>query len=69
MLARELGAAVGDQRPAAAVIRIGADEYGNIKHEVQPGQTIGHILLIYGYTWGPISVSAGDQRHELKPTD
>ena len=30
---------------------LGLDEYGNIKHEVQPGQTIGHILLIYGYTW------------------
>ena len=30
---------------------LGLDEVGNIKHEVQPGQTIGHILLIYGYTW------------------
>lgn len=30
---------------------LGLDEFGNIKHEVQPGQTIGHILLTYGYTW------------------
>ena len=30
---------------------LGLDEFGNIKHEVQPGQTIGHILIIYGYTW------------------
>lgn len=30
---------------------LGLDEFGNIRHEVQPGQTIGHILLIYGYTW------------------
>lgn len=30
---------------------LGLDEFGQIKHEVQPGQTIGHILLIYGYTW------------------
>ncbi len=30
---------------------LGLDEVGNIRHEVQPGQTIGHILLIYGYTW------------------
>ena len=30
---------------------LGLDEFGNIKHEIQPGQTIGHILLIYGYTW------------------
>lgn len=30
---------------------LGLDDFGNIKHEVQPGQTIGHILLIYGYSW------------------
>ncbi len=30
---------------------LGLDEFGNIMHEVQPGQTIGHILVIYGYTW------------------
>ena len=30
---------------------LGLDAVGNIRHEVQPGQTIGHILLIYGYTW------------------
>lgn len=30
---------------------LGLDEFGNIEHEIQPGQTIGHILLIYGYTW------------------
>ena len=30
---------------------LGLDEFGNIKHEIQPGQTIGHVLLIYGYTW------------------
>lgn len=36
-------------RPPSYVL--GLDEFGNIRHEVQPGQTIGHILLIYGYTW------------------
>ena len=41
------GSAAGGQ-PAYV---LGLDEFGNIKHEVQPGQTIGHILLIYGYTW------------------
>ncbi len=30
---------------------LGLDEFGNIKHEVQPGQTLGHILGLYGYTW------------------
>lgn len=33
---------------------LGRDEYGNIKHEVQPGHTIGDIALIYGYTWDDI---------------
>ena len=29
----------------------GLDAVGNIMHEVQPGDTLGDILLIYGYTW------------------
>ena len=33
---------------------LGLDESGNIKHEVQPGHTIGDIALIYGYTWDDI---------------
>jgi hypothetical protein len=30
---------------------VGVDEYGNIMHEIQAGQTLGDVLLIYGYTW------------------
>jgi hypothetical protein len=30
---------------------LGLDEHGNIMHEVQPGDTLGDIALIYGYTW------------------
>lgn len=30
---------------------VGVDEFGNIMHEVQPGQTLGDIALTYGYTW------------------
>ncbi len=30
---------------------VGSDEFGNIMHEVQPGDTLGDIALIYGYTW------------------
>lgn len=30
---------------------VGTDEHGNIMHEVQPGDTLGDIALIYGYTW------------------
>ena len=30
---------------------VGTDEYGNIMHEVQQGDTLGDIALIYGYTW------------------
>lgn len=33
---------------------IGFDDSGNIMHEVQPGDTLGDILLIYGYTWEDI---------------
>lgn len=33
---------------------LGLDEVGNIRHEVQPGHTIGDIALIYGYTWDDI---------------
>jgi len=30
---------------------VGVDSIGNIMHEVQPGDTLGDIALIYGYTW------------------
>jgi hypothetical protein len=30
------------------------DENGNIKHIVQPGDTLGDIALIYGYTWSDL---------------
>ena len=30
---------------------VGLDNFGNIMHEVQPEQTIGDVLLTYGYTW------------------
>lgn len=33
---------------------VGLDSYGNIMHEIQPGQTLGDIALIYGYTWDDI---------------
>jgi hypothetical protein len=30
---------------------LGQDEWGNILHEVQPGQSLGDIILLYGYDW------------------
>lgn len=33
----------------------GLDPHGNIMHEVQPGDTLGDIALIYGYTWSDIA--------------
>ncbi|MBC7812524.1 MAG: LysM peptidoglycan-binding domain-containing protein [Burkholderiales bacterium] len=33
---------------------LGLDERGNIMHEVQPGDTLGEIALIYGYTWAEL---------------
>ena len=48
---RESGAGGSGAAAGAPSYVLGLDEFGHIKHEVQPGQTIGHILLIYGYTW------------------
>lgn len=42
----------GNSAPAAPpVFVVGVDSYGNIMHEIQPGDTLGDIALIYGYTW------------------
>lgn len=30
---------------------VGVDNHGNIMHEIQPGDTLGDIALIYGYGW------------------
>ena len=30
---------------------VGVDNVGNILHEIQPGDTLGDIAIIYGYTW------------------
>lgn len=43
--------AVGSASAGPPSYVLGLDAFGNIRHEIQPGQTIGHILLIYGYTW------------------
>lgn len=40
--------------PAGPSFVLGLDDVGNIKHEIQPGDTIGNIALIYGYTWADI---------------
>jgi hypothetical protein len=41
--------AAGSAPPPMFVV--GQDAYGNIMHEVQPGDTLGDIALLYGYTW------------------
>jgi hypothetical protein len=48
----------------------GVDEQGYILHEIQPGDTLGDIALIYGYTWDDIpqildsnDLSPDDQRN------
>lgn len=40
--------------PAPPSFVVGTDEFGNIMHEVQPGDTLGDIALIYGYTWADL---------------
>ena len=44
----------GINAPAAPAFVLGLDDVGNIKHEIQTGDTIGNIALIYGYTWADI---------------
>jgi hypothetical protein len=47
----------GDGGGAAAAppsFIVGVDSVGNIMHEVQPGQDLGEIALIYGYSWDDI---------------
>lgn len=38
---------------------VGVDAIGNIMHEVQPGDTVGEIALIYGYTWEDLPYMLG----------
>lgn len=45
------GTSGGGSAPVRASYSVGVDEHGNIKHLVQPGDTLGDIALIYGYTW------------------
>ncbi|GAB4516178.1 MAG: hypothetical protein OHK0046_21050 [Anaerolineae bacterium] len=38
---------------------VGVDNFGNIMHEIQPGQTLGDIALIYGYEWDDLETIRG----------
>lgn len=40
--------------PARPSFVVGVDANGNIMHEIQPGDTLGDIALLYGYSWGDI---------------
>lgn len=42
------------QPAAPPVYVLGIDAVGNIMHQVRPGDTMGDIALIYGYTWEDI---------------
>lgn len=44
----------GGAAPAPPSFVVGVDQFGNIMHEIQPGDTLGDIALIYGYTWDDI---------------
>lgn len=40
-----------DSAAAPPSFIVGVDAVGNIMHEIQPGQTLGDIALLYGYSW------------------
>lgn len=46
-------ASTSSARPQPSFV-VGIDAVGNIMHEVQAGDTLGDIALIYGYTWADI---------------
>lgn len=46
------GGEAAPQGPPSYVV--GLDEHGNIEHQIQEGDTLGQIALIYGYTWADI---------------
>lgn len=48
------GAAPAAGPPPQPSFVVGLDSQGNIMHEVQPGDTIGDIALIYGYGWAEV---------------
>lgn len=46
--------------PAAPPIAIvGYDEVGNIQYELQAGDTLGDVLLLFGYTWDDLNTIMG----------
>ncbi len=48
------GGGGSESSAAAPSFIVGQDNWGNIMHEVQAGDTLGDIALIYGYTWDDI---------------
>ena len=48
------GPAAGQGSSGQPSYVLGLDSHGNILHEVQDGDTLGDIALIYGYTWADI---------------
>lgn len=51
---QQLPASIAAAAPAAPAYVLGIDAVGNIQHEIQPGDTLGSIALIYGYSWADI---------------
>lgn len=48
------GGSANSAPPAPPSYVVGVDEHGFIMHEIQPGDTLGSIALLYGYTWDDI---------------
>ena len=47
------GSAGNGPKPPPSYV-VGVDAHGNIEHQIQSGDTLGQIALIYGYTWNDI---------------
>lgn len=46
----------GGGAPPPPSFIIGRDEWGNYLHEVQAGQTLGEVVLMYGYGWADLQM-------------
>ncbi|MEO1287891.1 MAG: CAP domain-containing protein [Chloroflexota bacterium] len=41
--------------PAPPIAIVGYDEVGNIQYQLQAGDTLGQVLLLFGYTWDDLN--------------
>ncbi len=54
-VASNSSSSANNQSAAPALPIVGYDEVGNIQYELQAGDTLGQVLLLFGYTWDDLN--------------